>query len=85
MTASNRTRQVPLWLGQVGCIVVFGLIWQGLYASGLVNPLFIGNPRDIGIYLYKGLFENGEIWTHLGWTMAATVGSFILGLSLIHI
>lgn len=79
MTASTRTWHVPVWLGQIACIFAFGLIWQGLYASGLVNPLFIGNPRDIGLYLYRGLFVNGEIWDHLGWTMAATLGSFVLG------
>ena len=79
MTANRSAPRIPIWVGQIGCIVAFGLIWQALYGFGLVNPLFIGNPRDIGIFLYKGLFDNGEIWVHLEWTMAATLVSFVLG------
>ncbi|ETN87441.1 MULTISPECIES: ABC transporter permease [Thermus] len=59
-------------LGVVGLL----LLWEGLAAWGLLNPLYAPPPHQVLLTLY-GLFQSGEILPHLQATFtAALLGLF---------
>jgi ABC-type nitrate/sulfonate/bicarbonate transport system permease component len=45
-------------------VVIFLAVWQGVFMSGTVSPLFLSSPSLIAATLFK-VFWTGEIWPHL--------------------
>jgi len=70
---------LPLRLLQALTVFGVALVWQGFAWFGLLNPILIGDPLGIVVFLYNGLFVNHEFITHLVWTLMGTVSAFVLG------
>lgn len=69
----------PLWIGQVIFLFALGALWQALAIYGFINPILIGDPVGILLFLYNGLFTNCTLVPHLLWTLWATVSAFLIG------
>lgn len=52
--------------------------WELGAVKGWVDPVFFGSPGGIFAFLW-GNAASGQLWVDLGWTMAGTMGSFVLG------
>lgn len=55
------------------------LAWEYVSIKGIINPIFIGRPTQIALYLFDGLFINYELLVHAYWTLLATTAAFGLG------
>lgn len=44
----------PLWIGQVIFLFALGALWQALANYGFINPILIGDPVGILLFLYNG-------------------------------
>jgi NitT/TauT family transport system permease protein len=56
----------------------FGL-WEFASSNEWLNRTFFGSPSGIVRYLIKGFAPGGKLWLELGYTVAGTVISFVLG------
>jgi NitT/TauT family transport system permease protein len=64
-------------------LVAFGFllaIWQAAGHAGMLNPLFMPTPSQIGLALYE-LFADGRIWPHLEATFAAALLGLVIGIA----
>lgn len=55
------------------------MAWEYVSLKELINPIFIGRPTQIALYLFDGLFINYELLVHAYWTLLATAAAFGLG------
>ncbi len=67
------------WLRQIAAFVVFLLLWEAAGGAGMLNPLFMPSPSQIGGAL-GDLFTDGRIWPHLEATFGAALGGLVLGI-----
>jgi len=67
------------WVRQLAAFGVLLLLWQAAGAAGLLNPLYMPTPTQIGGALAE-LFGSGRIWTHLEATFGAALGGLVLGI-----
>lgn len=79
MTSRPEMFGVPIWLGRIISLLIFGAVWEFLSRLGFINPLFIGNPVGILDFFFRGLFVNQQLVGHLMWTLAGTLTAFTLG------
>jgi NitT/TauT family transport system permease protein len=56
--------------------------WEWAAAKGWLDPLFFGRPSGIAKYVWDGFFVSKKLWKELGYTLAGTGISFLLGSSL---
>ena len=68
------------WLRQSAALVVLLLLWEAAGRNGLLNPLFMPSPSQIGAALID-LFGTGRIWPHLEATFTAALGGLALGIA----
>ena len=67
------------WIRQ---LIAFGLllvVWEAAGRAGMLNPLFVPSPSQIGRALYE-LFADGRIWPHLEATFSAALAGLALGI-----
>lgn len=55
-------------------------LWELLGYAGMLNPLYIPTPSQIGAALVE-LFSTGSIWPHLEATFGAALGGLVLGIA----
>jgi NitT/TauT family transport system permease protein len=67
------------WLRQLATFAVLLGIWEAAGKFGLLNPLFVPAPSQIGAALFD-LFADGRIWPHLEATFTAALGGLALGI-----
>jgi NitT/TauT family transport system permease protein len=67
------------WIGHAAFVVTFIGLWEAASGSGLLDPTFFGRPSGIAAYLWKGFVTDGKLWLELGYTLAATLASFVGG------
>jgi NitT/TauT family transport system permease protein len=67
------------WVRQIVAFVAFLLLWEAAGNAGMLNPLFMPAPTQIGDAL-TGLFADGRIWPHLEATFGAALGGLVLGI-----
>lgn len=80
MKANNRRRQALLVLGaQIIVFSLFVALWEWVTRTGVVNPLFIGEPSKIFVFFVKGLFVNHVMLEQAGWTLSETALAFFIG------
>ena len=68
--------------GAIRHLIFLGIflgIWEYAAAAQWVNPMFIGRPSGVASYLWHNLFQDTYIWKELGWTLAGTFLSFVIG------
>jgi NitT/TauT family transport system permease protein len=68
------------WLRQLTTFAVLLGIWEAAGRAGLLNPLFVPTPGQIGAALVD-LFADGRIWPHLEATFTAALGGLALGIA----
>jgi len=56
----------------------FGL-WEWGARTGWLDRTLFGQPTEIALYLWRGFAVGGELWRELGYTVAGTLISFMLG------
>jgi NitT/TauT family transport system permease protein len=77
MTALDPRRA---WLRQLATFAVLLGVWETAGRFGLLNPLFVPTPGQIGFALVD-LFADGRIWPHLEATFTAALGGLVLGIA----
>jgi NitT/TauT family transport system permease protein len=77
MTALDPRRA---WLRQLAAFAVLLGVWEAAGRFGLLNPLFVPTPGQIGAALVD-LFADGRIWPHLEATFTAALGGLVLGIA----
>ena len=60
-------------------MVLFFGCWEGASRYGWLEPGLFGQPSQIVLYLWHGFFVQGKLWLELGYTVSATLISFVLG------
>lgn len=72
----NRVRTV---LAHLIFVVLFLCLWEYTMRKGWLPETFFGSPSGIFGYLWNGLAVSGKLWLDLGYTVAGTLISFLLG------
>lgn len=67
------------WVRQIAAFAVLLLLWEAIGYAGLLNPLFMPSPSQIGGAL-GALFTEGRIWPHLEATFGAALGGLVIGI-----
>lgn len=67
------------WVRQLAALAVVLAVWEAAGARGMLNPLYMPAPSQIGGALVE-LFGSGRIWTHLEATFSAALGGLALGI-----
>ena len=62
-------------------ILVFLLLWEYTMRQQWLPETFFGTPSGIGAYLWDGFVLGRKLWRELGYTVAGTIISFLLGSS----
>jgi NitT/TauT family transport system permease protein len=60
-------------------LVVFFGAWEWASRRGVLDRALFGQPSQILLYLWQGLFVDGKLWLDLGYTVGGTLISFALG------
>ncbi len=68
------------WVRQVVALLVLLALWEAAGRAGMLNPLFLPSPSQIGAALVD-LFSDGRIWPHLEATFTAALGGLALGIA----
>lgn len=68
------------WIRQLSAFVTLLVVWEGIGYAGMLNPLYMPAPSQIGAAL-ADLFSTGGIWTHLEATFGAALGGLVLGIA----
>lgn len=77
MTKSPVTRGIVL----ARCLLVLALFaaWELLARNRWVDPILIGAPHEMALFLWNGIVSERTLLTDLGWTLLAVVLAFSLG------
>ena len=67
------------WVRQFAALGVLLTVWEAAGAAGMLNPLYMPSPSQIGGALVE-LFGTGSIWIHLEATFGAALGGLVLGI-----
>ncbi len=67
-----------VWARQLVAFLVLLAIWEAAGRAGMLNPLYLPSPSQIGAALFD-LFSDGRIWPHLEATFAAALGGLVIG------
>lgn len=70
---------VPVMALQALSVVVFALVWELAARYRLIDPLFIGTPSKVLVFLYRELFVTGSLLYDILWTLWGTSVAFSLG------
>lgn len=63
-------------------IALLLLLWETASSREWIPANFFGQPTLIAAYLWKGFVTDGKLWLELGYTLAGTLISFVLGSTL---
>jgi len=73
---TERTKTV---LSHLAFVVVFLALWEFVMRRQWLPETFFGTPTGIANYLWVGFVTGGKLWLELGYTVAGTLISFVLG------
>jgi NitT/TauT family transport system permease protein len=68
------------WLRQLAALAVLLTAWEAAGYAGLLNPLYMPTPTQIGAALVE-LFGSGSIWPHIQATFTAALVGLALGIA----
>ncbi|MBW3096436.1 ABC transporter permease [Pseudohoeflea coraliihabitans] len=60
-------------------LAVFFMLWEYVAQNRIIDPLFIGVPSKIALFLWKGLFVEFTLIKDMLWTMWSTFLAFSIG------
>lgn len=75
-TESSSWRRVA---GHLIFIVAAIGLWEWCAGKGWLDPSLFGRPSGIWDYLVEGFYTRANLWLELGYTVAGTLISFVLG------
>jgi NitT/TauT family transport system permease protein len=64
---------------QLVAVTAFLALWELSTRRGWIDVAFFGQPSGIGAYLWDGFAVGGKLWQELGYTVAGTLISFVIG------
>ena len=64
---------------QLLSLFVFLFLWEWVAKTRAIDPLFIGQPTKILVYLYNSIFVDYKLLQEAAWTLSATAAAFVLG------
>jgi len=67
------------WLNHAAIFLGLMLLWEGSSHLGWLDPLFFPRPSDILVGFWRLYITQGNIWGHLGLTMAEVLAGFAAG------
>lgn len=70
---------VRTYLDRIVTLAAFLGLWQIAATRGWVDPLLVGTPSGIAVYLQNNFFKGGALLADFGWTMLGTLIAFALG------
>lgn len=73
---SRRSRTL---LGHLAFILAFLALWEYSMHKEWLQATFFGQPSGIVAYLWNGFVVTRKLWLELGYTVAGTLLSFLLG------
>lgn len=77
---------MPEWLRRFRTHALFlagvAAAWETGVAQGWLDPMFFGSPRGVAVFLWQQLSGADGLWRDVGWTLASTLLSFVLGATL---
>ena len=65
--------------GHLAFVALFLGAWEFASRQGWLEQTFFGYPSGIAAYLWEGFVVKGQLWKQLGYTVAGTLISFVLG------
>jgi NitT/TauT family transport system permease protein len=68
-----------IWTARLIILVVFFALWEWTSRARVIDPILIGRPSGIVQYLWTEVFVTRSLFKDLGYTMLATVLSFVIG------
>ena len=68
-----------IWAWRLAILGAFFAAWEWSAATKTIDPILIGRPSGIVIFLVQELFVTGSLYKDLGYTMLATVLAFVMG------
>ena len=77
----NERRPRRAWIGHLVFIAAFLALWEYSMRQEWLQATFFGQPSGIAAYLWNGFVSGGKLWRELGYTVAGTLASFLLGSS----
>ncbi|MBL8231159.1 MAG: ABC transporter permease [Bryobacterales bacterium] len=80
MSATNKTRAVPMLVWQLLLGAVLVAAWEAGTSARLLDKFFFSRPSDIANRVWQ-LFSNGSVWSHLGTTLLEAALSFAIGVA----
>ncbi|MCU0969890.1 MAG: ABC transporter permease [Rubrivivax sp.] len=66
-------------LKQLVAVAAFLVLWELATRRGWIDVAFFGQPSGIFAYLWDGFAGGGKLWVDLGYTVAGTLISFVIG------
>lgn len=66
-------------LKQFVAVAAFLVLWELATRRGWIDVAFFGQPTGIFAYLWDGFAGGGGLWVDLGYTVAGTLISFVIG------
>ena len=67
------------YAGHAAFIAAFLVAWELASKHGWLDPTFFGYPSGVAQYLWEGFVVKATLWKQLGYTVAGTLVSFLLG------
>ena len=68
-----------IWTIRLIILTVFFGLWEWVARARIIDPILIGTPSGIIVFLWQEVFVTGSLIVDFGWTMLATVLAFTLG------
>jgi NitT/TauT family transport system permease protein len=75
----------PRWriaVNHLGILFLWVGLWELGSRTGLIDPLFFPRPSDILVSFWRLYVTQGNVWYHLGLTMAEVAAGFVAGSAL---
>ncbi len=60
-------------------VCLFLALWETATRREWIDVAFFGQPTGIAAFLWKGFVSDGQLWLGLGYTLAGTLISFVIG------
>ena len=79
MNPEKRRNTPTVLILQIVSLAVFLLLWEWAAKTRAVDPLFIGQPSKIFVYLYQSIFVDHLLLKEAAWTLSETAAAFVLG------
>ena len=68
-----------IWTARLIILAVLFGLWEWVARTRVIDPILIGTPSGVVVYLWQEVVVTRSLIVDFGWTMTATLLAFILG------